>query len=287
MGIAVALVLFAYLLIGGAIFAVVAAVMVARKHSGKKISLTLAGIAFTLAWPVWFYFGNKAMFYVSCSIGNPGAHIYESVRVDALSHSGGGDFAPQWPLGNEFLRDCGKECFSKLNDTYSVFSYYKPWSAIRDSSVAVEMEWMVGPLDRFERRYARMWIAPAGSANCVAALAELEKDRESKKRCIAAKEISAISTKFALLDAPFIESVETTGGPRPRPTSKEWRWFGVEKHQHQLVRSGTPVARYVWYKKNLIPNSMFTSIETCPANAHGDLRGGGVRSFWKEVLSAR
>jgi hypothetical protein len=119
-------------------------------------------------------------------------------------------------------------------------------------------------------------------------LREADKRLENT-RCIAGKEIPTISARYVLLDDPYVlTAYDSRGLTYERSTSMEWRWFGVEKHQHHLLHDDKVVARYVWYWKNLMPNSFFESFTTCPENARGTYSvESGIQDFWNLVLSPK
>jgi hypothetical protein len=117
-----------------------------------------------------------------------------------------------------------------------------------------------------------------------------ERDERLKNtRCIAGQEIPTITAKYVLLDQPYIRTTyDSRGLIAERPTSMEWRWFGVERHQHHLLLGDKAFARYVWYWKNLMPNSLFASFTICPKNARGTYTvESGIRDFWTLVLSPK
>lgn len=291
-------VLFGFLLTIGATLSVV--VLVFRGIESKWIAAAIAFVLIAVASPFWLVLGNKAFFSLACHFGGPGPEIVEAFRIDTVTRRGNdrsrdpprwnpephrvGD---RWEPGPEFVDDCrngrnAEQCREILNSV-EMFDWAAGWRIIRDNGIAVEQAWMVGPQDKQALRHARLRVAPTGSADCLIPLYEVQESLKGT-RCIAGHAIPASAAKFVLLDQPYMQLFHPL--ERERPTSMEWRRFGVEKHQHQLLADGKVVARYVWYWRNMTPNSMFETFETCPEDARGALpSGSGVSRFWSAVLA--
>lgn len=277
MGIVVLIGLVAYIAVCGVILGIF--VFIFRKSSPKKIIVVQGFLIFSMAWPIWFYFGNKMFFELACKLGNPGAFVYEPFRVDVFTVANRDRYEQSWNGGPEFLKKCDLKCYEELNRHDGLLSYYQPWSVVRDGGLSVEGTWEVRSSIGSVLKHARLWVVPSGSADCIAAL-------HNSDKCIAGKEIEKTSAHFVVSVKPFLQPVDYGGDEHlPRPNSMEWRWFGVEKHQQHLLKNDKLVASYAWYVQNLIPNSMFTSISICPSTSKDDAAIYGQRDFWKKIMA--
>ena len=235
-----------------------------------------------LGAPVWLWYGHKALYHAACALDHPGTRILEPFKVEALTIENQGSevtyWEPPW-----FLMECGSQCVRDLN-TFP-FGTNSGWSGVVRNGVPLEQGWYLrwGKV----RKWARLWIAPAGSAECIAPL-KPEPGEHGPARCIAAREITAPSTGFRAVSEPFRYLAYYEGGRTQRnPTSQQWRWFGLERHQHQLLRDGRVVARYVWYVSSPFSDLLSVPIETCPVHAESWLPGKGLRAFWDRVLDPK
>ncbi len=231
-----------------------------------------AAIMFSVsaAWPFLLLLVSQSIYVASCNLGNAGAHVYEDFRVDAFVHRSYDRVLP-WIENASFIENCSADCSKKWRTYDRVFEGNQPWSEALKGGAVLEGTWRLVDSKIASQRHTQMWVADSNAKECVATT------RDSSW-CIAAKEIDKISAQFVLQDAPFLES---TGYESERiESTREWRWFAVEKHQQHLVRDGTVVARYVWYAWHLFPNSMLRSYESCPANTSWRLENDGRSTYW-------
>lgn len=276
---AVAVVLLAYGIACGLILTF--ATFLFRDAKPKKLLIVNGLLVFAMAWPIWMYFGNNGFFNTACAIGNPGIYIYEPIQIDVFTVSNRNAYEQSWNGDSQFFQKCESKCREELNRSDSLLSYHQPWSAIREGGQSVEGTWTIRlAANNSISKHARLWVVPANSPECIATLHNTD-----NKRCIAGREIDRISARFVASVSPFFQPVQYGDGMHLRPSSMEWRWFGVEKHQHHLLKDGKLVARYVWYVRNLIPNSMFTSISICPPQSRDGVASEGPGAFWKAVLN--
>jgi hypothetical protein len=236
-------------------------------------------LVFLAAWPLWVFLTNRLFFELACAVGSPGPHIYQPIRVETFRIEDR-DRIRQWTVGaggTVSLWPCKNHCESALNELIS------PWSAVRSGSVNIETRWQLLPQEGTTVKYARLWVAARGDPSCIAAVPE-SRAPSANSKCIAGTELSKFSTAIVLVQYPFMRPREFTSGTFPSPDSMEWRWFGVEKHQHQLLENGKVVAKFIWYWRNLMPNSALGSSATCPANVASSFPGA-IGKFLEIVVA--
>lgn len=263
MGLVLFAVVVGYFVAGSIILAVIG-YFVPRNSSGRKTALVFGIALFVMAWPVWIPLGTKILFETSCRFGNGGMHSIQPFQIDTFTFGKRSDLARlKWEGKSEFISSCDEYCIKELN---RLFSKSTPWSAIRDTGTALEESWSYrdAPSKITSRlRHGRFWVAPSESQNCLAVLTD-EKNNAIAGKCIAGYEIPTISAPFVVEFFPFTQPVDfgSSGGWKLMPSSMEWKWFSVSKHQSQLLRNGELVANYVWYDWNLIP--YFGLAGNCP-----------------------
>ena len=285
MGIIVFIVFAGYMLVCAVIFAVVAYSI--PKNSGRKKTAAKLGFTlFLMAWPVWVTLGSKALFETACHFGNGGMHRTKPFQIDTFTfgnRSAGYYYARrEWKGKNDFLSSCDEYCVKELN---YIFSESNPWFAIRDTGMAIEESWLFqdSPNRTPERlRHGRLWVTASGSSDCIAALTSA-KTNSATEKCIAGKEIPTISAPFVVEIYPFKQPVHygSSGGWKKMPSSMEWKWFSVSKHQSQLLRNGELVANYVWYDWDFLP--FFGLRGSCPDESIPTHVGD--RIFWQKLFS--
>jgi hypothetical protein len=247
---------------------------------GTMLRRLMAVMIVLITLPIWF--PTKVVFETACRFGEVGMINLKPYRIDTFTFGNRGlgyySGRRQWEGSTDFLSPCDEYCIKQLNVLYSASN---PWAEIRSGNIAIEESWEFRSHGEKLLRHARFWLAPATSDNCLATLIPIVKDEVSTK-CIAGKEIPSISAPYVVELNPFTELrqyIEPTEW-RPTPTSKQWRWLKVAKHQFQLLHHGEEVARYVWYEWNSM--AYFGWAGTCPdESVPSHVKD---RVFWNKIL---
>ena len=247
----------------------------------KKSDIAGWLVVLAISSPIWLYYVTGAFYQTACAIGNSGIHINEPFRVDAFTFERRvypqRSYYGQWTAGPEFIARCDAKCANELAGAHGPFSYHWPWSVVRKGGIAIENTWELLPQHGQLVKHARLWVTSAGSAECLTTLYESGKPTSL---CIAGKEIESISARYVVSAWPFTRKPHRLDPEGP--SSIEWSFLWVQKHQHRLLKDGKAVARYVWYEKLYMNNDYLFRRESCPHEIED-----GPRAFWTTVLDPK